>query len=157
VLESTDKNGAAVLDETFLAGPVKVGTVVDGGLVGRGASKDGWFPRVEVRVKVDDGDRTVGGVDGPENGKDDRMVTAKCDDSWVVFAVGGNGNERFARQRVISERGKRRPMQELLVAVLDLLDSKFVVVGRDGDVAAIDELEVRMERVDFERDVVASI
>ena len=48
-----------------MAGPVKVGAVVDGGLVRRGASKDGWFPRVEVRVKVDDGDGTVGGVDGP--------------------------------------------------------------------------------------------
>lgn len=85
------------------------------------------------------------------------MVTAKRDDPWVMFAVGGNGNERFTRQRVITERGERRPVQELLVAVLDLLDGKFIVVRRDGDITAVDELEATKERVDFERDVVASI
>lgn len=85
------------------------------------------------------------------------MVTAERDDPWVMFAVGGNGNERFTRQRVITERGERRPVQELLVAVLDLLDGKFIVVRRDGDITAVDELEATKERVDFERDVVASI
>ena len=85
------------------------------------------------------------------------MVTAKRDDPWVMFAVGGNGNERFTRQRVITKRGERRPVQELLVAVLDLLDGKFIVVRRDGDITAVDELEATKERVDFERDVVASI
>jgi len=58
-------NGAAVPDQTFLTGPVKVGAVVDGSLIRWGASKDGWFPCIEVRVKVDDGDGSVGGVDGP--------------------------------------------------------------------------------------------
>ena len=85
------------------------------------------------------------------------MVTAERDDPWVMFAVGGNGNERFTRQRVITERGERRPVQELLVAVLDLLDGKFIVVRRDGDITAVDEPEATKERVDFERDVVASI
>ena len=85
------------------------------------------------------------------------MVTAKRDDPWVMFAVGGYGDERFARQRVISERGERSPVQEFLVAVLDLLDGKLVVVWRDGDVTAVDEPEARKERVDFERDVVASV
>jgi len=85
------------------------------------------------------------------------MITAKSDDPWVVFTVGGNGDERFTRRQVISERRERRSVQELLVAVLDLLDSKFVVVGGDGDVTAVDDLETGQERVDFERDVVASI
>jgi hypothetical protein len=85
------------------------------------------------------------------------MVTAKRDDPWVMFAVDGNGNERFTRQRVITERGERRPVQEFLVAVLDLLDGKLIVVRRDGDVTAVDQLEASKERVDFERDVVASI
>lgn len=58
-------NGAAILDESFLAGPVKVGAVVDGSLIRWGTSKDGWFPCIKVRVKVDDGDGSVGGVDGP--------------------------------------------------------------------------------------------
>lgn len=58
-------DGAAVLDETFLTGPVEIGAVVDGGLLSRSASKDGWFPRVEVRIKVNNGDRTIGGVDRP--------------------------------------------------------------------------------------------
>ena len=85
------------------------------------------------------------------------MVTAQRDDPRVMFPIGGNRNERFARQRVITERGERSPVQELLVAFLDLLDGKLVVVWRDGDVTAVDEPEARKERVDFERDVVASV
>jgi hypothetical protein len=67
---------------------------------------------------VDDRDGTVGGVDRsvvgsrdcqhnmfirernetalrylPEEGKYDCMVTTKCDDPWVMFAIGGNGDE----------------------------------------------------------------
>lgn len=40
--------------------------MVDGSLVRWGAPKDGRFPCVKVRVKVNDGDGTVGGVDGPK-------------------------------------------------------------------------------------------
>ena len=65
------RNGNKVLAMELLfwtrsssTGPVKVGAVVDGGLVRWGASKDRWLPHVEVRVKVDDGEGTVGGVDG---------------------------------------------------------------------------------------------
>lgn len=85
------------------------------------------------------------------------MITAKCDDPWVVFAISGNGNERFARQRIITERRERWPVEELLVAVLDLLDGNFVVVGRDGNVTAVDEPDARQKRVHFKGDVVASV
>lgn len=85
------------------------------------------------------------------------MVTAKRDDPWVVLAINGNGNERFARQRIITERRERWSVEELLVAVLDLLDGKFVVVRRDGDITAVNDLDARQERVDLEGNVVASI
>ena len=86
---------------------------------------------------------------------DDCVVTIKCDNPWVMFSVGGNGNERFARQRIITERGECMPVQEFFVAILDRLDCKSDVVGHDGDVMAVDKLEARMERVGPERDVVA--
>lgn len=85
------------------------------------------------------------------------MITAKGDDSRVVFSISGNGNERFAGQRVITERRESGPVEERLVAILDLLNGIFVVVGRDGDVAAVDDLDARPKRVDIEGDVVASI
>lgn len=85
------------------------------------------------------------------------MVAAKRDDPRMVFSISGDGNERFARQRIITERRERAPMEELLVAIFDLLDGKFVVVGRDGDITAVDQLDARQKRVDVEGDVVASI
>lgn len=57
----------------------------------------------------------------------------------------------------MTEWGERRPVQELLVAVLDLLDGKFVVIGRHGNITAVDDLETAQKRVDFEGDVVAAV
>lgn len=85
------------------------------------------------------------------------MVTAERDDPRVMLAICGNWNEWFTREQVIAERGERRPVEELFVAVLDLLDGEFVVIRRDGDVTTVDNLEAGHKRVDFERDVVASV
>lgn len=93
----------------------------------------------------------------PEKGKDDRMVATKRDDPWMMLAVGRNGNERFARQRVITERRERWSMEEFLVAVLDLLDGKLIVIGCDGDITAVDDLEAGQKGVDFEGNIVAAI
>ena len=93
----------------------------------------------------------------PKKGKNNCMVTTKGDDPWMMFAIGGNGNERFARQRIITKRGERGPVEELLVAVFDLLDSKPVVIGCDGDITTVDDLETGEERVDIEGNVVAAI
>ena len=85
------------------------------------------------------------------------MIAAKRDDPWVMFAVSGNGNERFARQRVITERRECWPVEEFLVTVLDLSNGKLVVIRSDGDITAVDDLEASHKRVDFEGDVVASV
>lgn len=39
-------------------------------------------------------------------------------------------------------------MEKLLVAVLDLLDGELVVVRRNWNVATVDNLEPREERID---------
>jgi len=85
------------------------------------------------------------------------MITTKRDDPWVMLSVGGNRDKRAACQRVITNWGKRPPMEEFLVAGLDLLDSELIVVGCNGDITAVDELEAGQERVDFEGDVVTAI
>ena len=65
---------------------VEVGSVVDGGLVGRGATKDFGSPGVEVGVEVEDGDGPVGAVDGAEERESDGVVAAEGDESGQRFA-----------------------------------------------------------------------
>lgn len=48
-------------------------------------------------------------------------------------------------------------MEKLFVAVFDLLDGELVVVRRDGNVAAVDDLEASEEGVDSEGHVVAPV
>lgn len=43
------------------------------------------------------------------------------------------------------------------MSVLDLFDSKLVVVGRDGDIAAVDDFEPGEEGVDSKGYVVAAV
>ena len=84
------------------------------------------------------------------------MITTKRDDPWMMLSVGRNRNERLAHQ-VITNRGKCRSMEEFLVAVFNLLNSEFVVVGCNRNITAVDNLEAGHERVDFEGYIVAAI
>ena len=104
-------------------GGYEVGSVVDGGLVGWCAAEDAGFPGVEVGVKVDYGDGTVGGVHAAEDGEDDGVVAAEGDDARQGFmAFGGAWGMR------VCEGGAG---EEGVVAALDLGYGVFVVVAEE--------------------------
>ena len=150
-------NGASVRDESLATCPVKVRSVVDRRLLARRAPEHARLPRVEVRVKVDDGDRAVRAVDRAEERQHDGVVPSERDHARVVLSVLGEGHERCARQRVVRQRRERRAVQQLSVSRLDLLDRVRVVVWRHGYVPAIDDLQPGQKRVDLQRHVVPAV
>lgn len=131
--------------------------MVDGRLIRRCPAEYRRLPSVQVAVKMDDGDGAVCAVDGPQERKDDRVVAPQCDDPWMVFPIRRDGHEREARKCVVAECREWGAVKELLVPVLNLLDGEFVVVGRDGNVAAVDDLEPGAEGVHVERHVVPPV
>lgn len=131
--------------------------MVDSGLVGRGATEHLGLPRVEVRVKVNDGDRAVRAVDGAQNREDDRMIAAERDNARVVFSVGRDGHEGLARQRVVAEGRERLAVEELLMSVLNLLNGELVIVRCNWDVATVDNLQSGQEWVHLQRHVVSTV
>ena len=131
--------------------------MVDSGLVGWRATENRRLPSVEVAVEMDNGNLTVGTVNGPQEGKDNCVVPAESDDTRVVLAIRRERNKRLASEGVVAERREGRTVEERLVAVLDLLDGVLVVVRSDGNVTAVDDLEAREEGVDLEGDVVAAV
>ena len=131
--------------------------MIDCCLLGRRTAKDLRLPGVQVAVEMNDRDLTVGTVDGTQQREDDGMVPSESDDTWVMFAVSRDGNERLSGLRVVPESREGGAVKERLVAFLNLLDGKFVVVRRDGDVTAVDDSEAREERVNSKGHVVAAI
>lgn len=131
--------------------------MVDFGLVGGRAAEDRRLPGVKVGVEVYDGDLTISGMDRPEKRQHDRVVATEGDNARVVFSVSRNRNKRLAGDRVVTERGERLTLEQLLVAILDLLDGILVVVRGDRNIAAVNDLEACAEGVDLEWDVVASV
>ena len=85
------------------------------------------------------------------------MIAAESYNSRVGLAIDCDRKKFLASQRVYFMRGEGPAMQKFLVAVFDLLDGIFVVVWRDGNVAAIDDLEAGEEGVDSEGHVVAPV
>lgn len=53
---------------------------------------------------MDDTDRTVGRVDGPEQRKDDSVITTKGNDPRMVFAIERDRSKWLAGDRVITQR-----------------------------------------------------
>ena len=115
----------SVGDKTFLRSVVEVRSMVDGRDVALGSSKDGRLPSVEMRVKVDDRDRTVDGVDRSKNGENDSMITSERDDTRSDFASesgceSGFHRIRFAAAEVANERDSVNiSMHELLVCEIE--------------------------------------
>ncbi len=76
-----------------------------------------------MAVKVNDGDGTVGPVDGPQQGKGNGVVATKSNDTGQSFALdGGTPLVRICR---------RRARKDLEVAFLNLLESPGIVVSID--------------------------
>ena len=98
---------------------------------------------------MDNGDLTVGTVNRPQEGKDNRVVPAESDDARMVLAISRQGNERLSGESVVSERGEGGAVEELLVTILNLLDGELVVIRSHRYVPAINDLEPRKERVNL--------
>ena len=93
----------------------------------------------------------------PQERQDDGVITAKCHYPGVILTVERDGRQRLSSERVVTKGREGRPVEELLVTLFDLLDGILVVIRRDGDIATINEFQAREERIDFERNVVASV
>jgi hypothetical protein len=63
------------------------------------------------------------------------VITSKGDDPRVVFAICGDGNQRFTCDRVIAEWGEGRTVKEGLMALFYLFYSMVIVVRGDRDVS----------------------
>jgi hypothetical protein len=102
------------------------------------------------------------------------VITSKGDDPWVVFAIYGDGDQRFACDRVITERREGRAVKERFMALFYLFYGIFVVVRGDRDVSykkstystficdqrlrtAVNNLEARPEWINCKRHVVSSV
>ena len=94
-------NGAPVGNEALATRPVKVRPMVDGCALARRTSERARLPCVEMRIKVDNRDWTVGAMDRAQQWQHDRMVSAKRNYARVVLPILRDRHERLARQRVI--------------------------------------------------------
>ncbi len=149
--------------------------MVDGCLLRRSASKDGWLPavidlrsrsrfaigkshaRIQVAVEVNHRDLSISGIDRSEKWEYNGVITAKSNDARVMLPIGRDGNEGLPSERIITQWAGRNAMQQCLMALLNLIDSESIVVGSDRDIAAINNLQARMEGIGFEWDVVTTV
>lgn len=67
----------------------------------------------------------------------------------MMFTIRRDRNEWFAGDGVVAQGREGWTMEELLVTVLNLLDSKLVVIRSYRYVPAINDLEPRKERVNL--------
>lgn len=99
----------------------KVGTVVDSRGLGRGTTENLRLPRIQVRIKVDHGNRSINLVDASQQRKCDGVVATQSDNARRSLALD-------AGARLIGVRG-RLPGQQCVVAPFNLLDSISVIVS----------------------------
>lgn len=134
-----------------------------------GSSEGGWLTGVEMRIEMDYGDGPVGAVDGAQERQRDGVVPPERD---------------HPRERLpalcwagLLGVGRRRPREDAVVALLDLVEGVRIVVsgssirqraalrhhGRHGrygrghrDITAIQHGSPAVERVRVQRDIVSS-
>ena len=133
-------------------------------------------PHTKMRIKVDDGDGSVSGVNRSKQWKDDCVVTTKRNDARVIFPVKRNGNKLLPSHRIVTQWRICFTVKQGLVSVFNLSNCILVVVrpnermnipvfsskieGADSRyryVAAIDKPEACIEGVNLERNVVSTI
>lgn len=100
-------------------------------LVGISTTKLVSVPGVEVRIEVEDSDRSVDIEKSPEDGQDDRVVASERQDTGVLFAV-------LCQVRSVTLCVDDRSVDESRVGCLHLVNGQGGVVGRDRDVIAVD-------------------
>ena len=112
-----------------MASPIEVGSVVDCCLIRRRAAKNGWLPSVEmaglpvswmlciieskvVPIKMNDANRAIGRVDRSKDGQYDGVVSAECDDPWVMLSIFRDWDEGLAGDRIVPQRRESRPLEQ---------------------------------------------
>lgn len=155
-----------VAKKTFLSSVEEVGAVVDGGLVTGRATEYLRLPGVEMAVKVDDTDGTVVAVYGAEKRESNSVIASK---SYQA----GQRSSLLRRPRLFSV-GVGRSAQEQVVAFLDLLERKRIVVSvamsvlstivgvilrclrGNWDISAVNHFGPRVKRVRFQGNIVSA-
>jgi hypothetical protein len=75
----------------------------------------------------------------------------------VVLSVQCKRDKWLSSERIIAQSMSGGAMKESLMAMFNLIDRIGIIIGGDGDVAAVDDLQPVAERVMLERDVVTSV
>jgi hypothetical protein len=57
------------------------------------------------------------------------VVTAECDYARMILPIGGQRDQLFSSECVITKRMESFSLKESLVAFFNLLDSVFVIIG----------------------------
>jgi len=131
--------------------------MVDRRTIARRSPEHTWFPRVQVRVEMNDRDRAIRAVNGAQERQHDGVVPSERDHTRVVLPILRDRHERSVRERIVRQSGERRAMQQVPMTILDLLYGIRIVVRRHGYVATIDDPEPGQERVHFQRHVISTV
>lgn len=97
---NTSMDIRVISQQALLRGMVEIRSVVNACHFAWAATKDLWFPRVKMRIKVDNRDRPVGTVNRTQQGKGDRVVTTKGNDTGKSLAI-------FSRAGFLGIGGRR--------------------------------------------------
>jgi len=93
----------------------------------------------------------------PQERQDDGVIASKRHYPGVVLTVEGDGSQRLSGEFVITKGRESGSMEELLVTLLNLFDGILVVVRCDRDITTVNKFQAREERIDLERNIVASV
>lgn len=87
---------------------IKIGTMINRRCFRWTSTENFWFPGIEMRIEVDDGDGAVGAVDGAEKGESNGVVPSQGDYPRERFAVFSGaellciGGRRAGKNRVVT-------------------------------------------------------
>jgi hypothetical protein len=112
---------SVVCKESLLSSMVEVGSMVDAGNLAWGSSKNLWLPCVKMGIEVDDRDRTVSTVDGPEQRESDSVISTEGDDSGECLSVLSRSLLLRVSSGSTGENG--------VVSLFDLVEGPSVVVS----------------------------
>jgi len=103
-----------------------------------------------MTIKMNNRNRPVSLLHAPEDWQHNRVITPECDNPRQYFPI-------FRRALSPLVRFVRwRPGQETVVSLLNLLNGVCVIVGRYGDIAAVQDSCPGVEGVHGEEGVVAA-